>query len=823
MDDTLVDRLETLGENVGHVTLQVDYQIIEHFSENLYDSPNKAVEELVANGFDAFASQVHVFTPGPLVHGRVLVWDDGLSMDVEGLKKLWWIAKSPKSHGTRTIERAGTTRKMIGKFGIGKLASYSVGETISHLCRHNDDFYLVGVDYAEVHGVDGKPPVSYDTPIKAPIVGLHEEPARELVEDLFDTVPTCLPEMFDRETWTLAIIERLKVPDLPPGRLTWVLGNGMPLRPDFAISVNETPVQSKLAKSAAVNWNLGTPEVLKAIQSHWKDGVQDGAIDPLVQWGRDAGLDPASPAEEIPFVSFAELGRVWGTVRLFDKSLLSYRAADQGRSHGFFLLIRGRLLNPDDDKLYLPDPSFQTFYKSQFILHADGLDDELLADRNHLRQDASIRELTLLQKALASIARTTVEARESQAAEEASARSLLPLQSRTYYRAPLNALLFKLPVEDTTEFDPASAPVERTALGAKQPLSIVDSAFRVNTSHPYYDAIASRAGASRAAREFLRTLDLFAVSERLLEGHLYDRGLDDETVQDVIAWRDGLFRKLARAYDTAAPEMIQEMYRTSYIGGRAFETALHRVFDDMGFRCSLDGRSGRKDILAVATVGPESFGFTIEAKGSKGDIRNDDAEVATAASHRDEAGVEHAVIIARRFAGFGDERDRSTAAVLKECRSTGRVSIMELDAVEAVHSAIQRFSYPLPLLTEIFSELQTPSTKLQQVDNLVRPTEGFDYQRLLEEIWRRQGDEAQEDFVPYRAVFQQCGWKQRTNFGDFQRRIVALETLAAGRVSVSSTRESVYLRQSPDLVLDQIENSLRGSGHDISEELPEKS
>ena len=48
---------------VGKVVLQVDYQIIEHFSERLYDSPNKAVEELVANSFDAFATEVRVFTP----------------------------------------------------------------------------------------------------------------------------------------------------------------------------------------------------------------------------------------------------------------------------------------------------------------------------------------------------------------------------------------------------------------------------------------------------------------------------------------------------------------------------------------------------------------------------------------------------------------------------------------------------------------------------------------------------------------------------------------------------------------------------------------
>ena len=54
-------------------------------------------------------------------------------------------------------------------------------------------------------------------------------------------------------------------------------------------------------------------------------------------------------------------------------------------------------------------------------------------------------------------------------------------------------------------------------------------------------------------------------------------------------------------------------------------------------------------------------------------------------------------------------------------------------------------------------------------------------------------------------------------FGDFQRRLVALETLAAGRIQVHTGKREVYLRQSPDLILDQIQKSLWGEGHDVPE------
>jgi hypothetical protein len=48
------------GQQVDEVVVNIDHAIIRHFSENLYGSPNKAIEELVSNAFDAFATKVYV-------------------------------------------------------------------------------------------------------------------------------------------------------------------------------------------------------------------------------------------------------------------------------------------------------------------------------------------------------------------------------------------------------------------------------------------------------------------------------------------------------------------------------------------------------------------------------------------------------------------------------------------------------------------------------------------------------------------------------------------------------------------------------------------
>ena len=533
---------------VGEVVLEVDYQIIEHFSEHLYASPNKAVEELVANSFDAFATEVRVFTPGQYTANRIIVWDNGDAMDIEGLKQLWWIAKSPRAVGDRIQHRSGRTRKIIGKFGIGKLASYSVGQIISHICRHENEYYLVSIDYGRLSGNDNEPPVSARTPIRAPVINLGREAAVKILRTLFHTPPPSMEQMLQQGSWTFAVIEELKRHDLPSGRLKWVLGNGMPLRPDFAIKVNEDEVRSRLDRESFKDWTFGSNRILDAVKSRWDDAVKKREAAPIVECGCKRGLDPNAPSEDTPFIRFKHLGLVWGNVRLFDETLLKYRSADRGRSHGFFLVVRGRLLNPDDEKLFLPDPSFQTFYRSQFIVYADDLDDYVLADRERLRNADAVEEFALLQRALAGVARTTVEAYDAEKETRESTRSILPLGSRVYYRDPINALLLKTPIEDIHSFDPATVRVERRELGEDGRMSKVavrEGEIHVNTSHPYYSIVSKRAGQSKAARESLRTLDLVAISEQLLEGHLLDIGLPETEITEVMGWRDGLFRQLA--------------------------------------------------------------------------------------------------------------------------------------------------------------------------------------------------------------------------------------------------------------------------------------
>ena len=805
-----------IGTPVDMVSIEIDYAIIQHFSDHLYSSPNKAIEELVANSFDAFATAAYVYIPGTFGEDRVLVWDDGTSMDVDGLKHLWWIARSPKNVGERVVTLGDHSRAMIGKFGIGKLASYAVGSGLAHLCRRDNRFLLVAVDYDkrphrnENQGGEGATvansngdPNRYDTPI----LELTDEQARNYVRSLFRQEPAALTKLWDRESWTLAIIDNLREGvHLTPGRLAWILGNSMPLRPDFQVFLNDERVEAKLLRDAAKQWTLGTPEVQAAIRAAWSDASAAGHVEGEIEFGTTHFGDLRRPVVRLP-----AMGDVAADIRIFDESLVK-DLGEEVRRHGFFVMVRGRLLNQEDDKLLLHYPSFGTFYRCQFVLYADGLDQDLLADRERLqRRTPRTGELGLLQQALYLLARQTLEERDRSKEQEERSESLLPVTSRDYFRDPIMALLGRRDGISTKPIDLAKPNIERANLGQAQPVADLDSdgGLKVNLQHPLFAILDKKLGDGRPARIAKQIFDVLAVSERLLEGKLIDLGLEDEQVQRIVKWRDGLLRLIADRFG-AVPldDLFREAREASYIGDKPFEDALVKLFQAMGFRAQRFGGAGVKDGLVVAPVGEAEFTFTMEAKGSKHPIENDKAEISGADAHRVDAKAEFAVVIAREFVGFKRSDDDNPPMVLKECLATGKVSIVTLDIIEALVEAVRDYFYPLASIRPILETIEPPAKKLVQVRRLQQPLRGFDFRGVLDRIWDQQGGASHGDWVGYRTIYHAGPnrWGER-DIDAFSDRLVAMERITP-LIRINTAKEIAMLLSPPDVVADSIRQAV---------------
>lgn len=126
---------EAKGAAEAEVVVDISYDIIRQISAQLYTNPRKAIEELVCNSYDAGATLCYVTVPKD-AEGSLKVLDNGKSMDIGGLKKLWKVAESPKDQGEGK-PRIDNDRMQIGKFGVGKLAAFALGARLTHVACMN--------------------------------------------------------------------------------------------------------------------------------------------------------------------------------------------------------------------------------------------------------------------------------------------------------------------------------------------------------------------------------------------------------------------------------------------------------------------------------------------------------------------------------------------------------------------------------------------------------------------------------------------------------------------------------------------------------------
>lgn len=128
----------TAGTQTGTIPVRIAYRILELFSDGLYSSPNKAIEELVSNSFDAGAQNVHIVMSADrgAADATIAVVDDGESMDADGLEQHWLIGESRK----RSLSRA--ERGMVRRF-VDDMDK-ALGETARVLVRGGRATYVVG-------------------------------------------------------------------------------------------------------------------------------------------------------------------------------------------------------------------------------------------------------------------------------------------------------------------------------------------------------------------------------------------------------------------------------------------------------------------------------------------------------------------------------------------------------------------------------------------------------------------------------------------------------------------------------------------------------
>jgi len=668
MPPLIADQLSGLKVFGAPLTVELSNDLVKLLSDQLYQSPLKAVEELVINAFDADAQICRVFVPAPsdTKNDFIVVFDNGEGMDYSGLVDLWHIGGSKK----RIDEiKKKLKRKQIGKFGIGKLAASTIAHKLTYISKHDKKILTVSIDFRDFSDTPAakNPPAASTIQIKRIEAIVHEiddwpkfssQPRLAKIITACKIKPAEIP-LAENKSWTLAILEDLtdKAHKIRTETLRWILSTAMPLRVDFYLSLNGDQIVSskeKLDKWVEFRVSELPAERLKALE-------------------KSTGEKWRVEGEYLISDSFPS--GIKGTVFVTKQPLPGGKSDDIIRSHGFFIRVRERLINETDPLFGLKPLFFGTFVRFHADIDADDLDEDLKASREAIEETdlktkfrAVLRDLFNHADNLYGIKRREEDEKNKKPKEgerdQVSPR-LVEYPVADFLVENVNAAIgaeadeswFYLSIDPKKNYDDLIS-VLYTSQRKKYKYQYVNNGraerlvkfdpesatFWINQDHEfaneYIPDVMSRS-----------LLEDFVTAEALLEVYLRENQVPISIVGQILEQRDELLRSLARDRSYSF-ETIATRLRDATSDKHELEISLVVAARALGFTATHMGGSGEPDGLAVISdFQSGAKKITLEAKSSGGTPSLAAIDFAGLQEHVDNVKADGCILIAPSYPG----------------------------------------------------------------------------------------------------------------------------------------------------------------------------
>lgn len=836
-------RLVSVGRQVDAINVLISHRIIQLFSEGLYSSSHKAIEELVSNSFDAGAQNVHVILSPDLTDqdATIIVIDDGEGMDVDTLKEHWIIGRSTRREGT-----SKSRRRPIGKFGIGKLATYVLAERLTHICRSDGKISAATMDYSRLEsGRDTAPELDREgvfnvDKITIPLRTLTEEEAADLLKPWTtgSKVGYKALTLFGdaaEASWTVAIMSGLKAMGrkVQRGRLKWILRSAMPLRDDFKLFLNGDPVEpSKIDLPLVERWVIG------------KDIQGESLKEPCPE-EFEATVDETSPEDSMSHygLSHPKLGRVAGYVELYEDDISGGRSTEIERSNGFFVYVRGRMINTEDPGFGIPRNRLRhgTFSRFRMIVHVDSLDEVLRSSRESLQQG----ELDNLAKdflhATFNLARNRLVEHERSQSPGAILAARLSSAPGSLTRKPLLALAesaiqgkvkplytrlpegldeaakqrFLKQIQERAESEEGLLrTTELAKLGTDDGLAIYDmekGELQINMSHPFVASFQEIYMKPQSSMP----LEMYAMTEVLTEAHLYFMAVEENKIRDVLARRDELLRHFVRSSMRRNAYMIALALSDAKDDGDKLEEEMRAAFEAIGFANVIRiGGKGNPDGTAEAHLAASEDGAVqrykigLEAK-SGGKVGVARLRVSGIARHMEDYACDHHIVIGNAFAA--SRADAASVTEIDELRNnTGKtITLMHIDDLARLVRLVPAKRIGLERLRDLFQTCVTPEESREWIDGVAEEEhESWPHKEILETIWQW-ADRRPNEAIEYATVTTALEYLDPPIELSKQQLIECCKAMQVMARGVVFAREAtVEITRRPDLVLKDIQDAI---------------
>jgi len=706
------------GKKIDEIKVVISKRIIELFSAGLYSSPNKAFEELVCNSYDAAADKVSVYVPSDLTTSNSMIWvcDNGSSMNQEELKDLWKVGESNKKRGG---EDSGD-RLQIGRFGIGKLATYILARNLTYICKKDGRYIATKMDYAHI---------SNEEDLILDEIELSEEEAKIMINPIIkyngkDLTSFLLFGENSEKTWTLSIMTELKPKayEIKEGRLKWILKTALPLSPGFKLYYN--------------GQNLESSKINIPLVKSWTVGEEDETASKI-----DGCLSNFDG--ENFYIDLPNLKGVRGRFELFEDTLVDGKSVELGRSYGIFLTVRGRLINLDDPLLGMEAFSHGAFNRCRIMINADELDDNIASTRETIKESQPYHQLKeYIKKKFNNEVRkyyfdkenlkeleSSLSYRITQTPTSLSKTPIITFVKKCFSGEVISPWLLEKPEfaqENKQAFiDDLELELQNNSIlngepsweymAQSDPLAkydIVNRKLKINLMHPfianYSDQIKSKL-----------PIEFIATAEVLTEAHMYEIGINEDSIHSIMRRRDRIIRELVFSDRLSAP-LVVNIIKDALADPTGLEEAVYKAFLTLGFEANKIGGNGTPDGKATAILGYteankcENYSLTYDAKSSgKQKIQAGTAKLSAVNRHRSDYSSDFAVVIAIDFEGSSDPESAISIEARQQC-----VTVMKAqDLMRLLLLAVPK-QLGLKKIKELFETCYAPMDVTKWIDEL---------------------------------------------------------------------------------------------------------
>jgi len=644
-------------------------------------------------------------------------------MDKAEFERLWEIGASCKRS-----PQYSATRQPIGKFGIGKLATYLLCNKLTYICKKAEGPVLtITTTYSDFDSESDS--LAFQTrSLEVRRIGAEMDPLLDslnLSADLRDTLQTLLDVSHKTgscayPSWTLAVLSDLKdkARDIQVGRLKYILASSLPLGDQFKITFNEEPLApTKLSKSH-VTYDL-------------TEITPDGTAFECIPGN---GAETATVRKRTDGLYIDDTGPITGTLWLFDDIISSGKSEDLAASNGIFVKVRDRLVNTEsDDRAFgIKDLRYGTFSRSRIEISCSALDSALQANREDFGDSVEIRAFRGYIKWLFNFLRSE-EQNKSVSRIDQEVKDVLSAQwdktpsirFRELVRGAITQInayphLFstshdvlntsKKWEKDAPTIQPIDSIQTKSGQSPDAPLHLYDANDRtivINEDHPFFRKVAMNGDPIELVKK-LAFADTLAIS------YLNEAGLSHQRIDEYYEYKDHLLRLALRAQ---LPDLLDLIQGLQLAAGeeRGLEFLLHRSLEALGFSVRELGGSGEPEGVATAIL-PNSedevnrrYSFTYDAKSTSstsGKVVTGNVNIAGIVRHRVLYSADYALVVAPNF-----QKGALEAECKQSCVTPMRISTL----VSLLKHIVSHGRFPLTDLKRIFQ-----CTDPDSVDKIVQ-------------------------------------------------------------------------------------------------------